>query len=107
MGQKFLRYWSPIPNASAFRGISFVLISAASFGPILLFAVVSTVRNRRRFGALIPIYVLIGYFTVVHIVVIASIRYRLPLEPFLILLASEPIAKIVTAIRNFRRARVG
>jgi hypothetical protein len=105
MGQKFLRYWNPAPNASAFRSIFFILISAGSFGPILLLALVSAVRNRHRFGALSPIYLLIGYFTLVHIVVIASLRYRLPLEPFLILLASEPMAKVIMAFSNDRRPR--
>jgi 4-amino-4-deoxy-L-arabinose transferase-like glycosyltransferase len=103
-GQKFLRYWNPIPNADSFRSIVFVLISAVSFAPILVLAIVSAIRNRRRFGALAPIYLLIGYFTLLHMVVIASIRYRLPLEPFLILLACEPIALIVARLTGRTQA---
>ena len=94
-GQKFLHYWSPVPNAGAFRGVVFMLISIACFAPILVLAIVSMIRNRRRFAALAPVYLLVVYFTLLHVVVIASLRYRLPLEPFLILLASEPIGWLV------------
>jgi hypothetical protein len=42
---------------------------------------------------LLPIGLLMAYFTFVHAVTIASLRYRLPLEPFLIVLAAEPLAR--------------
>jgi 4-amino-4-deoxy-L-arabinose transferase-like glycosyltransferase len=98
--RKFLRYWSPIPNADTLRSIASTLISALSFAPILALALVSTIKNRHRFGALSPIYLLIGYFTFIHVIVIASIRYRIPLEPFLILLAVDPLIDGLRAVRN-------
>ena len=82
-----------------------MLISFLSFTPILALAIVSAIRNRRRFAALAPVYLLIAYFTVLHVVVIASLRYRLPLEPFLILLASEPISRIVGLAMPDRAAK--
>jgi hypothetical protein len=36
----------------------------------------------------------VAYFTTLHVVTIASLRYRLPLEPFLIAMASAPVAAI-------------
>jgi len=36
---------------------------------------------------LTPIFALFGYLTLVHMVTIGSIRYRFPLEPFLIIFA--------------------
>jgi len=35
-----------------------------------------------------PILILITYLSLVHMVLIASIRYRFPIEPFLIIFAS-------------------
>jgi 4-amino-4-deoxy-L-arabinose transferase-like glycosyltransferase len=103
-GQKFVRFWNPVPNAGAFRSTAFMLISFLSFTPILALAIVSAIRNRRRFAALAPVYLLIAYFTLLHVVVIASLRYRLPLEPFLILLASEPFSRIAGLVLPDRTA---
>jgi hypothetical protein len=64
---------------------------------------VGAVRWRRRLGLLAPIYLLIGYFTIVHIVTIASLRYRLPLEPLLVLLAVGPIAQAVALLSTVVR----
>ena len=95
LGKKFIRFWNPVPNADAFNRGIYAVISAATFGPVLVFAIVGTARWRRRLGLLAPIYLLIGYFTIVHIVTIASLRYRLPLEPLLILLAAGPITQAI------------
>lgn len=88
MGLKFLRFWNLVPNAPEFRGLVYQVISAASFGPVLLLAILAAVICRRRTVALMAVYVLFAYFTLVYMVTIASLRYRLPLEPFLILLAA-------------------
>ncbi len=87
MGLKFLRFWNVVPNALEYRGVGYQLVSAASFCPVLLLAIASAVICRRRTVALLPIYLLVVYFSLLHMVTIASLRYRLPLEPFLIMLA--------------------
>ncbi len=91
---KLFRYWNVIPNAVEFRSSGMMLISLLSFGPVLVLAMVCVAFGRRHVE-LAPIYALIGYYTVVHCIVIASLRYRLPLEPFLIVMASYPLAQIV------------
>lgn len=99
--RKFLRFWNVIPNAREFRGI-YAVISALTFGPIMALALIGAIRLRRQWRLLAPFFVIIGYFTLVHIVTIASLRYRLPIEPLLIVLAAEPLAAI--ARRAFPRA---
>jgi 4-amino-4-deoxy-L-arabinose transferase-like glycosyltransferase len=94
MARKLVRFWSLVPNAEAFRGGLYRTISAASFGPVLLLAVVCAVCRRRQWRLLTPIYLLIVYVTLLHTVTIASLRYRLPLESFLILLAAAPLARV-------------
>jgi 4-amino-4-deoxy-L-arabinose transferase-like glycosyltransferase len=107
MARKFVRFWSLVPNAEPFSGGLYRVISMASFGPVLLLAIASSFRLRRQWRLLAPIYLLIAYVTLLHMVTIASLRYRLPLEPFLVLLAAEPLARASRrmAIGAVRKAR--
>ncbi len=97
--KKFVRFWSIVPNAAEFRGGLYALISAASFGPVLLLALIAAVRQRRQWRLLAPLYLIVGYFTLVHVITIASLRYRLPIEPLLIVLAAEPLAALFNRFR--------
>lgn len=99
-GKKFVRFWNVIPNAAEFKTGAYAFISAASFGPVLVLALLCVARRWRDWRVLAPIYLLTGYFTVVHIVTIASLRYRLPIEPLLIVLAAEPLAAFVERWRQ-------
>lgn len=84
---KFKRFWNIIPNAEEYGGI-YAWIAALSFGPVLLLAVWSAVKHWRNWRIMLPIYMLIAYMTGIHLITIASLRYRLPIEPFLIVMAS-------------------
>ena len=99
MGMKFLRFWNVVPNADSYQGLAFKLISALTFGPILLLAIAAAFGRFAPFGRLLPIYLLIAFFTLIHIVTIASLRYRLPLEPFLIVMAAEPLRRVLEFAR--------
>jgi len=98
--KKFIRFWNLVPNAAEFKNGLYSIISAASFGPILALALICAFRRRRQWRLLAPLYLVVGYFTAVHIITIASLRYRLPIEPILILLAAEPLAAITERIRR-------
>ena len=77
------------------------MITALSFGPILVLALISASSLRKLFRTLLPVYLLFAYLTAVHVVTIASLRYRLPLEPFLILLAAKQLSDLYAkAIRK-------
>jgi len=94
--RKFVRFWNVVPNAEAYSGNVYRIISALSFGPVLLLAAFCALLWRRTARALLPIYLLIGYFTLVHMVTIASLRYRLPIEPFLIVMAASTLGRLMT-----------
>ncbi len=93
-GKKFLRFWNVVPNAAEFKTAFYAIVSAASFGPILLLAIACAVRWFRRWRVFVPIYLIVVYFTVLHTVTIASLRYRLPIEPFLIVMAAGLLAEL-------------
>jgi len=83
---KFKRFWNVIPNASEFTKPLYRIISIFSFGIMLPFFILGfflTLTNSRANF----IHSLIVLFTVFHVIFLASIRYRVPLEPFYIILA--------------------
>lgn len=88
MWLKFKRFYNFIFNAESFSSIYYNLLSIFSYGIVMAFALIAfvlTIKEWKKFSA---IYIIIGYFTLIHIMYIASLRYRLPLEPLFILLAS-------------------
>jgi hypothetical protein len=97
--QKFVRLWNIIPNATEFRGV-YALVSALTFGPVLLLAVASVLWQWCQWRRLAPLLIVIGYFTLVHVVTIASLRYRLPIEPLLIVLAATTIGATLDRMRR-------
>lgn len=95
-GLKFVRFWRLWPYAPQYRGRLYVYLSMLSFVPMLGLALVyGFVWGRREIVVIGPIVLLIGYFTAIHMVFAASLRYRLPLEPLLICVASTAVARIL------------
>jgi len=84
-------FWAIVPNAAAYRSGLFMWVAALTTGPMLVMAVVGVAGTRWTWRRLMPLYVLIAYFTALHTLTIASLRYRLPIEPYLILFASAGV----------------
>jgi 4-amino-4-deoxy-L-arabinose transferase-like glycosyltransferase len=92
--KKFVRFWNVVPNAAEYQTPLYAVITALSFGPVLLLALGCAAWRWRQWRGLAPIYLMIGYFTFVHVVTIASLRYRLPIEPLLIILAAAALGPL-------------
>ncbi len=84
---KFLRIWRVTPVHEAYRSLSTMLVSIASFVPILLLAVLGLFIKRHLLRRLSPILFFAVGYTAVHMILVGTIRYRLPLEPFMIIFA--------------------
>lgn len=91
-GVKFLRTWSLTPNAEEFRNLWRDLASTVFTGAVLLGAAVGTWRLRHRPRLLLLLWLPVVYFTIVHCVYIGSVRYRVPLMPFVEILAAAAFA---------------
>jgi hypothetical protein len=92
--QKFIRFWQPWPYAPEYRNFFYIVVSLVSYGPILLLSLAYlTFWGRQDLRIILPILLFIGYLTAVHCVFVSSIRYRLPVEPFLIIFASEALSR--------------
>jgi hypothetical protein len=100
---KFGRFWSIVPRAKLYQNPVYLIVGAGTFAPVLLFAIICAVMERQRFLDLLPIYLTIAYFTACYTVTVASIRYRLPIEPLLIVLAARPGMTVLSRITDFIR----
>ncbi|MDR1915043.1 MAG: hypothetical protein LBQ58_00510 [Synergistaceae bacterium] len=98
MWLKFKRFWNFTSNykgekySTAFRLYNLSLL--LSWGVACPLGIVSVFLNRKKWRELLPIYLLIIYYTFIHTVVIASIRYRLPIEPFFIIMGADCVFRI-------------
>ena len=103
-GLKFVRFWRLWPYAPEYESIKYIVMSVFSFGIVLVLSIAFVLANLKKyFIKLLPIYGMILYFTAVHMVLIASLRYRLPLEPFLIIFASYALYRIYDRLLQKKR----
>ena len=88
-GLKFVRFWRLWPHTDQYQQWYTIAASLLSYGVVLLFSIGFMIRKGRHyFWHLMPIFALFSYLTLIHMVTIGSIRYRFPLEPFLIIFAA-------------------
>jgi hypothetical protein len=93
-GLKFIRFWRLWPYAPEYETTKYIVMSLLSYGVVLLLSILFIMKYLKEyFWKVLPIILLIAYFTAVHMVLIGSIRYRLPIEPFLIIFASFMFVK--------------
>jgi 4-amino-4-deoxy-L-arabinose transferase-like glycosyltransferase len=87
------RYWSPLPNAAQFGQPVVSLGLFAATLPLYLFAVVGVWAHRRDWRLLLATLGPAAFFCAVHMLFVGSIRYRLPAEmPLWILAAAGMVA---------------
>ena len=95
-GVKFVRFWRLWPYTEHYQQWYIVASSILSYGVVLFLSIGFLIRcTKKYFRELLPIYSIIGYLTFVHMITIGSIRYRFPIEPFLIIFASYFLIDIV------------
>jgi 4-amino-4-deoxy-L-arabinose transferase-like glycosyltransferase len=94
-GAKFVRFWRLWPHAEEPSvGASKAVVAGATFTPILILALYGAFAARRQWRRLLLIYLLFAYYALLHMVLMAITRYRLPLEPFLIALAAHGLVEL-------------
>jgi 4-amino-4-deoxy-L-arabinose transferase-like glycosyltransferase len=95
---KFVRFWQFWPYATEYRKPVYAITSLLSFGPVLLLSLCYlALWSSQDFRKILPILMFIAELTAVHCVMPSSIRYRLPIEPFLIVFASVAIRRMASA----------
>ena len=88
---KFFRFWSPWP---AGKPLVYQILSLLSFAPVLaLFLYYLSSSKAKEHDSLLPIFGLICYLTMLSLIVYGSERFRFPIEPLLIILATKSLIK--------------
>ena len=101
---KMSRFWSLFPYDSRFDKVKYVYV--VSYGTILLlfiagvYLLFSSNKKRILFKKLVPVFLFFIYTVAVHSVTYSNIRYRLPLEPFMIIIASYAVVYCLDRISN-------
>lgn len=99
-GRKLLTLFSPRPDAvspaSAHGSKLQLLVSALSYLPILLFGFAGIVETRHRWRSLFPVYAYLLTLTVLYSLFVPTIRYRLPIDFFLILFAAHRLVRMLS-----------
>ena len=95
--RKALEFWSPIPNAVAATDQKSIasrdVVSIVASVPILAVAVASMVLFASRWRELLPIYLYIASFWGLYSLFLPQMRYRLPLDFVMIVIAAGGVAE--------------
>ena len=102
--KKFIRFWRLWPHSQEFNKSTYIFVSLISFGPILLLFAFYSFNFVIKFEKkMFPLMLMIYYFNFVHVILISSIRYRYPIENFLIILG---IYFLVCQLNKIFKARI-
>ncbi len=97
---KLLRTWNPLPNVEEHRRGVTAIVSAAWMTGVLGFALIGGWRYRRAVGAWAMLLLPVVTVTLMHMVFVGSVRYRVPVMPMLVVLAAAGIGSMATAGRR-------
>jgi len=95
-GLKFIRLWRLWPYAPSYQQWYIVAVSILSYGFVLFGSIGFIYKNAKNYVvSLLPIFILFIYLTSIHMITIGSIRYRFPLEPFLVIFSGYFLIDII------------
>jgi hypothetical protein len=101
---KFVRLWRLWPYSDEYHSALVVLVSLLSSVPALSFALAGLALTwRSHFLRLLPCLTYVAFLTVVHVVTIGSVRYRVPLEPIVLILAAGGLVELMRRVEAGRR----
>ena len=93
--REFFLFWPTVQST-----LEANILRVLSFGLIFPFAVVGVLANLRRIRELAPVYLFIIMHIGIYAVTWTMIRYRIPIDPLLIMFASYTIVVIYNSITN-------
>lgn len=99
---KFKRFWSIAPYSHEFRSDKFFTsVSVLTIVLLLFFSIFGFILNKNfKNLKLIPLYFLLIYVNLIHMIMISSIRYRFIIEWILLILASYYLSYIFNRIKK-------
>jgi 4-amino-4-deoxy-L-arabinose transferase-like glycosyltransferase len=93
MFRKIARTWSPMPLSEQFGSALYVVIGLAWGAPFYALVLAGIFRGNLSSAIKALLLLPAVYFTVVHALSVGSLRYRVPLEPQLAIVAASAVGK--------------
>lgn len=87
-GRKFLRTWNIVPNEENSRRGASAIVSAVWMTLVLLFAAIGLWRLRGYARVWAVLLTPVVAFTLLHMIYVGSVRYRIPLMPMVYVLSA-------------------
>jgi hypothetical protein len=95
-GRKFMRTWNLWPNAEGFRSVGIKVTLGAWTALVLLSAAWGTKTRHAAPAAIMGLLLPAIYFTLLHMLFVGSVRYRLPAMPMIVVLSAVGIASLLS-----------
>lgn len=99
---KFVRTWSLRPNVESHRRGRAAMISAAWMSFALACAAVGWWRSRRFVARWVMLLLPVVAFTLLHMIYVGSVRYRIPVMPEVYVLSAVGLASLVRALASLK-----
>lgn len=98
-GLKFVWFWRLWPFAPQYQQPHIIAASLLSYGISLALCLWFLVRHTfNHWRTLAPIFLYGSYLTAIHMITIGSIRYRFPLEPFILVIAGWTLVQFIPGL---------
>lgn len=101
-GRKFLRTWSLVPNVSSYRRGPAAVVSAAWMLAVLLSAAIGWWPHRRAVRSWVTLLLPVVAFTLLHMVFVGSVRYRVPVMPMVMVLSAAGMSAVRVRLGEIR-----
>jgi 4-amino-4-deoxy-L-arabinose transferase-like glycosyltransferase len=102
--RKLARFWNPVPNERRLRHPAAMAALGIPYLLVMLFACVGAGHAWRRPEAALTVILPVVYYSLLHLVFVSSVRYRIVVMPLLIALAGLGIARVREQRRRSRGA---
>jgi len=96
--KKLVRFYRFTIHAEQYQAWYYKVLSIFSYGIVFILSIYSLFGFRKQFLNYAPMLLYTFLLTGIHLVFIASVRYRLPIEPFMIILAAPVVQVLVSKV---------
>lgn len=90
--EKFIQFWDVVPD----RALKYKILSVCSYGMLLPFFLIGLLRSGKHFPVVLLVLFSILNPLLIGMIYFTNIRYRFPIEPFYVVIATGGIFEAIT-----------